>query len=180
MRALRMLGLLTVLATLAFRWPDSPQGVVFRDDFNGENDGRYELNYTGFAQWRVERGSVDLIGTAPFDDFLPREHGMGVDLDGTTKAAGRLVTRRALRLRPGRYTLSFDLAGCPRPSAPNRVRVSLGGLFARTFTLAQYAPVKTYTFHLRVTHTTSARLAFDHAGGDNYGILLDNVELRRD
>jgi hypothetical protein len=78
-----------------------PPAVLLADDFNAENDGFYKLNYTGFAHWEVTEGTVDLIGTSPFDDFLPREYGLHVDLDGSTNNAGRLQSRSTFALTRG-------------------------------------------------------------------------------
>ena len=62
--------------------------VLLVENFNEENGGTYALNYTDFDQWTVSQGTVDLIGTPPFDDFLPTTQGLYVDLDGTSNAAG--------------------------------------------------------------------------------------------
>jgi hypothetical protein len=67
----------------------------------------------------------------------------------------------------------------PRETPPNTILVSLGDAFQETITLNSYAPVSTYTRTIHVTAPTSAKLIFDHAGGDNHGLLLDNVGLER-
>lgn len=156
----------------------APQ-LVFEDGFDAENQGLAADNYISFARWDVIAGSVDLVGAPPYDDFLPPGNGIGVDLDGTSRSAGTLRTKETFTLVPGTYQLSFQLAGCPRPSDPNTVVVSLGSLFEEEFTLAQYAPLTTYSFTIQVTSTTPAQLVFKHLGGDDYGILLDNVRLDR-
>src|SRR5688500_2879653 len=85
--------------------PSAGPRVLLEEDFEGENDNRYKLNYTDFARWEVVAGTVDLVGTPPFDDFLSREQGMYVDLDGSAKAAGTLRTRERFQLAPGLYRL---------------------------------------------------------------------------
>lgn len=155
-----------------------PQALLI-DDFDSENGGRSTDNYTGFANWEVVAGSVDLVGTGIYDDFLPPENGLGVDLDGTTRQAGTLRSRTAFELMPGDYVLSFQLAGSPRISDPNTVVISLGAVYRESFTLAQLEPLRTITRSVSVPAHTSARLEFAHQGGDNYGILLDNVTLYR-
>jgi hypothetical protein len=153
--------------------------VLLAEDFNQEHGGSFALNYTGFARWTVASGSVDLVGTYPYD-FLPTTQGLYVDLDGTTQAAGTLETRETLALPPGLYELRFKLAGTPRESQPpNTVVVSLGTLFQESFTLASFAPLQAYVRTITVNRITSARLRFQHQGGDDYGLLLDDVELRR-
>lgn len=154
--------------------------VLLREDFEGENDQRHRLNYTGFAQWDVVEGTVDLVGTPPFDDFLPTSQGMYVDLDGTSKAAGLLRSKARLSLRPGTYQLEFRMAGSPRPNQPpNTVIVSLGDLFREQITLRSYAPLRPYVRTIRVRARTSAQLAFQHLGGDDYGNFIDDIRLER-
>ncbi len=157
-----------------------PPAVLLAEDFNQENDVRYRLNYTRFAQWTVADGTVDLVGTPPFDDFLPASQGMYVDLDGSTHDAGTLESRTVFDLRRGRYQLTFKLAGTPRPAQPaNTVIVSLGDAYRETITLESYAPLQTFTKVIRVRRDTRGTLRFQHLGGDNYGIFVDDIELRR-
>lgn len=154
--------------------------VLLEEDFEGENDNRYALNFTDFARWEVVRGSVDLVGKPPFDDFLPREQGMYVDLDGTTKQAGTLRSRERFALRPGEYRLSISLSGSPRPNQPpNTVIVTVGDAYRETFTLSSYAPLQRYTRTFRVRSATHAHLALEHLGGDDYGIFVDDIRLER-
>lgn len=154
--------------------------VLLQEDFEGENDNRYELNYTDFEQWQVVKGSVDLVGTPPFDDFLPQTQGMYVDLDGTTNAAGTLRTRAPFALYPGRYRLTFKMAGTPRPNQPdNTMTVSVGDAFEETITLSSYAPLQTFTAEFRVRSRTEAYLQFEHMGGDDYGNFIDDIVLER-
>ncbi|HEX8393384.1 MAG TPA: hypothetical protein VF665_13655 [Longimicrobium sp.] len=159
--------------------PSIPQ-VLLEENFDGEGDGVYQLNYTRFRQWRVTRGSVDLVGTPPFDDFLATEQGLYVDLDGTTEAAGTLESRESFELAPGRYELRILMAGCPRPQQPsNTVIVSLGNVFQETITLPSYAPLQPYRRQITVRRATRGPLRFEHLGGDNYGIFVDDIQLRR-
>jgi hypothetical protein len=154
--------------------------VLLAEDFNQEHGGSFALNYNGFTRWTVASGSVDLVGTPPYDDFLPHAQGLYVDLDGTTQAAGTLETRETFALPPGIYELRFKLAGTPRDNQPpNTVVVSLGTQFQESFTLASYAPLQAYVRTITVTGITSGKLRFQHQGGDDYGLFLDDVELRR-
>jgi hypothetical protein len=157
-----------------------PREVLLAEDFNGENDGRYQLNYAAFAQWDVTDGTVDLVGTAPFDDFLPKTQGLYVDLDGSAKSAGTLRSRTRFDLTPGTYRLEFMMAGTPRPDQPpNTVIVSVGSAFRETITLQSYAPLKPYIRTFRVRSRESANLAFEHLGGDDYGNFIDDIRLVR-
>jgi len=162
--------------------PDKDQVVglpgvdILADNFNLENEGRGQLNYSDFANWDVTRGSVDLIGH-DFHDFF-KGHGLYLDLDGTTGNAGRLESKTRFRLDSGDYQLEFDLAGNPK-SGPNTVTVSLGNLYSEDFTLEANEEFGTIARTIRVPTTTSAKLIFDHSGGDNEGLILDNVKLTK-
>jgi hypothetical protein len=152
--------------------------VVFRDDFNAENGMVSRADYRGFRQWEVVSGSADLIGTYPFDP-LPPGRGMYVDLDGATNRGATLRTRRALALEPGEYLLSFRLGGSQRISDPNTVHVSVAGVYRESFTMANYAPIRRVVRRIRVHRPVAARIEFTQDGGDNFGLLLDDVELVR-
>jgi hypothetical protein len=152
--------------------------VLFRDDFNAENAMVSRANYDRFAQWEVSSGAADLIGTYPFEP-LPPGHGMYVDLDGASNAAATFRTRRALALEPGEYVLSFSLGGSQRISEPNTVHVSLGSVYRESFTMTSSMPLRRFVRRIHVLAPTSARIQFAHDGGDNFGLLLDDVELVR-
>ncbi len=177
----RPAALLLALASCACS-PASPspptEGVVFRDDFDAENRGAARADYRAFARWEVAEGSVDLLGTYPYD-YLPPGSGLYVDLDGSHSRAGILRTRQALALEPGTYELSFRLGGAQRRSAPNGVVVTLGTLYRERFVVEAFAPLRTHRRLVRVARGDTARLQFAHEGGDDHGMYLDRVELRR-
>jgi hypothetical protein len=67
---------IAIVAMLALGHSASAETVLLQEDFNAENDGNVQTNYTGFTQFNVTVGSVDLIGA--FDlmdpglaDFFP-------------------------------------------------------------------------------------------------------------
>jgi hypothetical protein len=133
------------------------------------------LNFAGFRDFDVTRGTVDLIGNGFFATFPG--HGFVVDLDGSTSSAGKLESKTTFNLQPGDYQLSFDLAG-PSQTSPNTVAVSLGNVFSETFSRNINDPFLTFTRTIHVASATSGKLIFDHSGpGDNFGLLLDNVKL---
>lgn len=148
--------------------------VVFEDTFNTENAGAAALNYAGFTQWTVSDGTVDLIGNGVFD-YYPG-NGLYIDLDGSTSDAG-VLTSTSISLIPGDYTLEFDLGGRPDEFEPNTVRVSLGGFIDQTLTRTFADPLATVTIPFTVGSAASASIVFSHAGGDNFGLLLDDVRL---
>ncbi len=140
------------------------------------------LNKPALAQFTISNGTVDIIGPGLFD-YLPG-NGNYVDLDGSSSAAGRM-TSIALSLIAGfEYTFSFEIAGSQRGDT----NTTLAGidadndgtldLVADTITLASNAPLslKSYTF-IPLVNYADARIVFDHEGGDNLGLFLDDVNL---
>ena len=155
----------------------SHAGIIFADNFDGENGGNGVLNYNGFSNWLVTNGTVDLIGNG-FFDFQPG-NGLYVDMDGSTGDAGQLLSTAPITLGPGDYTLSFDLAGNHRNGAPEEVtvQVNMGSLFSEVFSLGRDDPFTTFTRSVSVASATSVSLSFEGAGGDNIGMLLDDISI---
>lgn len=151
--------------------------VIFSDSFDGENSGAGVLNYTGFANWTVTEGTVDLIGNG-FFDFQPG-FGLYVDMDGSTGNAGTMMST-ALTFESGvAYTLTFDMAGNWRNGATESVAASIGltgNLLSETISLEQTVPFTTYSFSF-VGDGSTQSLYFTGSGGDNIGMLLDNVSI---
>ena len=103
------LGTLVLLIT--FLLPQTSRAIlIFSDNFDTET---LALNYTGFSQWTVSDGTVDLIGQGGGFDFLPG-NGRYVDLDGSSGNAG-IMRSSSLSLTAGvEYTLTISLAGSQR------------------------------------------------------------------
>ncbi len=73
-----MKRLILALTLVVGAWPATSQAApLFFDDFNSENGGAGQLNYTGFQKWDVlPGGGVDLIplpagGNGPYDFLRP-------------------------------------------------------------------------------------------------------------
>jgi hypothetical protein len=142
------------------------------DNFNTENLGVGQLNYTGFANWNVlGGGTVDLVGSPGFFEFYPG-NGLYVDLDGTSGNAGTFTTKSLFD--PGQYQLSFKLGGSARGTSES-VTVSFG-TFTELFTRASSDPLNTVT--RLVTLSSPGALSFKNAGGDNIGAILDDVNVK--
>jgi uncharacterized delta-60 repeat protein len=170
----------------------SPSGgspiVLLADNFNAENGGTGKSAYpaTSLANWNITRGTVDIIGT----DFSGREYisgrGSYLDLDGNTFNAGKIESKNTFSFAADEeITLKFFLAGSQRsallPAGQDNdsVTVSLGNLFNETFTRSGSSPFEQITRTFKVNTATNAKLIFDHAGSDNIGLLLDDVELSK-
>ena len=150
---------------------------VFSDNFDGENGNTTVLNYTGFANFTVTDGTVDLIGTpSGYSIVCAGGAGACVDLDGTTGNPGAL-TSSAIDFAAGDYTLTFDLSGNQRTQSTDTVTVSLGSLLNETISLAGFDPFQTFSFNFSVVAPTTASLIFQNDGSDNIGAILDNVAI---
>jgi DNA-binding beta-propeller fold protein YncE len=148
--------------------------VLLEDNFNSENGGAGILNYVSFANWDVIGGTVDILGNGFYD--VEQSNGLYVDLDGSTNDAGILESKTEFKLEPGDYILEFDLGNYHSDNV-NTVKVQLGDVFVETFTMESGSPFTHITKNIHVPGYTSAKLSFDHSGGDNFGIYLDNVKL---
>lgn len=166
---------------LADRLTAAPVDLI-NDNFNSEaaGPGTTTGNYNSFQNFSVTRGSVDLINNSAGwgNNVGIFGHGLFVDLDGSTNSAGKMESQ-VLTLAPGTYTLTFDLAGSQRNdhSPTDTVTVSLGGLFSQAITLPYDAPFGNNSFTITTGSTSTGSLVFDASGGDNQGLLLDNVHL---
>lgn len=174
--------LLTVIAVLALNLAGTNLSQaafvdLINDNFNAENGGVGQYNYSGFANFNVTRPSVDLLPRNANEWQIPG-HGLFVDLDGSSQSGGKMESK-VNALAAGTYQLSFDLAGSQRPdfNLTDTVTVSLGGLFSTTITLPFNTPFTTFNFVINAANASVGTLAFDQAGADNQGLLLDNVRL---
>jgi hypothetical protein len=153
---------------------------IFYDDFNSENNGQELLNYTGFENWTVSEGTVDLIGSGSWPWFY-NTNGLYVDLDGSSRDAGVMTT--TLSLEAGAYKLYFDLAGNQRNKASEKTEmvVSTNGqgstLVSGNYTLSMNDPFQTYMQQFTITQDMDVQISFGAEGGDNIGMLLDNVRV---
>lgn len=173
----RMIGLASALVFTV----SANAGVIFEDNFDSEvpdvlvQTGS-DTNYTSFTNWTVTNGTVDLVANNDWGLKCAGNTGKCVDLDGSTSNAG-VFTSTSLSLAVGTYELSFDISGNQRNRASDDLTVSLGGFFNQDFTLASNVPWQTVSHVLSVTNASSSSFIFNHQGGDNIGIMLDNVSL---
>ena len=149
-------------------------GHIFFDDFD---DYTGSIPWEGEGNWIVTEASVDLIGEGTSWDLLPG-NGLYLDMDGSTNNAGTIESI-GIELAPGDYVLSYDVAGNHRNCGDDSMYVLVGGgsLVNTTTTMGQDAPLTTVSIPFTVDDTTTATISFDGIGGDDEGLLLDNVGL---
>ena len=149
--------------------------VIFTDNFDSEIGNA--LNYNSFTNWDVFDGTVDLVAQGEYRISCFGSVGKCVDLDGSALDAARFVTKQSFNLKPGIYELGFAISGNQRGDVVDTVTVSLGTIYSEVFTKSSGDPFEPVTRTIRVTAPVSVPITFDHAGGDNFGIILDNVSL---
>lgn len=172
MRPLLAATALALLATTA-----SAQ-TLFEDNFDGNPTG---LNLTP-AGWTVSSGSVDTVGPGTFGDVCAPNGGACIDMDGTTSDAGRLQSEASFALLRGvRYNLTFNyIWNSHNQQNPNTMTFGVGN-FREIMTIDETRPsapqpYRTWTLSFDGDGSTGA-IFFDHQGGDEGGIVIDNVRL---
>lgn len=177
-------------------------GTLFLDGFDGENGGLFQLNYDAFAQWALDDPSVDLVGNGKYDWWPTHPDGgpagLYVDMDGSGLGPGKIVTA-PFALGAGEYTLSFLLAGCAwdpevyghepldqvtleviadpiAPASPGQGMVLAWELYSLPWDQGWTE----YGVPLNVPQAMMVTVSFEgwsKQGGDNLGMLLDDVQL---
>ncbi len=151
---------------------------------------RDQLDYSGFRNWDVIKGFVDLIGI----DLYPLQsgHGLYLDMVGTdqsnspidVEAVGAIQSKQLFTFGPGRYRITFDIAGNLRfDKGEMSMRVTVGSLLDKTIVVSDWKQQFTrYTYDFSVPVSTAARIVFDHQplpprAVKTVGLLLDNIRL---
>ena len=163
-----------VFCMLSLCTGSSRAALIFSDDFNSYTAG---IPWPGEGNWTVSDGSVDLIGVGTSWDLLPG-NGLYVDTDGSTGDAGKIESI-GIAMAPGDYVLSYDIAGNQRNGGSDSVNIQVGGGSLANYitTAADTVPFTTVSIPFTVATATTATISFEGVGGDNVGLLLDNVRL---
>lgn len=174
-----MTRLITVVALALSLLPATGQAAtIFFEDFDAENGGIAALDYGAFANFGVSDGTVDLIGNG-VNDLLPG-NGLYVDLDGSTNDAG-VLTSTPLALGAGAYSLFFDIAGTQRREIDTALIEVFGGLspnyVSLQLTLGADFPFTWFSLSFNLAAADTVQIRFSNNGGDNVGLLVDNVGL---
>lgn len=155
-----------------------PETILFVDDFDDENGGEGESNWTSFRNFDVLDGCVDLHGNGYYD--VQPGNGLYVDMDGSCWEAGTIETKEAFEFLPDEeYLFEVWLAGNNREQVSDTMDVTLGSVYSEQFILESDDEFELYTRELSVSEPTEAKLKFDHYGGDKQGILIDLIRIRR-
>lgn len=156
--------------------------VMFSDDFENVTTGGSILNWNGGANWNVYAGTVDLVRSGEYGITCSGGSAYCVDMDGSTRQAGDLVSVNVGPLAAGTYELSYDLSGNQRSAGFTDTVVAYVefGIANWSQSLAYTAGWQTFTRIFTLDSLTDpVYLRFAATGGDNIGMLLDNVRLTR-
>jgi hypothetical protein len=140
--------------------------IIFSDNFES-NPTRLNLAPTG---WTVQNGTVDIVTGGFCLDGSSR----CIDLDGSTGNAGDL-SHGFSAVSGATYTLAYQLGG-NRRGGSDTVTVQLDGV-SQSHTLAALDPLQIFTLSFVASSTGPETFVFSNAGGDNVGLILDNVVL---
>jgi PEP-CTERM motif len=143
--------------------------VVLSDNFNGENAGASQLNYTGFTNFNVggpAGSTVDIIHNGDFGLTCAGNMGSCVDLDGSSGVAGSLTSLQSFAFSAGDFIrLSYDLSGNQRSGADDWFS---GFSFAGTTSLINFGYNYFGTDVASGNYTTTGILA------QTFGLSLSN------
>ncbi len=159
--------------------PNAGAAVIFFDDFESEVN---ELN-ASLNNWTVSDGTVDVVGAGgPFAGLClgSPTPGRCVDMDGSSGNAGMITSNSAFNFVPGNYLFAFWAAGNQRDAPSDTMTVVIDGLVNGAVNFPSTASWQQIGFAFSVAAPTTASIVFNHAGGDNIGILIDNVRLESD
>jgi PEP-CTERM motif len=179
---LKSLALLAVLAAAS----PAQAAILYSDDFDSYVPVTSALNFTGFAApLTVAGGSVDVVKSGEYGISCVGGSGGCVDLDGTTLQGGTLSW--TFSLSAGSYGFSFDISGNQRGLADDEALFEITAddpfqcLGCASFTSGTvFAGDPFFTagpFDFQLFAATSVTITLRDLGGDNSGVIIDNVLL---
>ncbi len=163
--------------------------LLFEDNFDADAlaNGTV-INVPELLQWTIDQGSVDLLVSGDFDVTCFGGAGGCVDLDGTTRDAGRMISREIFSIVAGSsYHLFAGHSGTGR--------VGIGGTIEEFIVQLVDAVTLVAIEESRITDIApdqgfvdgeivftpgasfNARIALVGVGGDNFGPIIDNVKF---
>lgn len=171
--------LLSALALGATGTLPAQASVIFQDTFDTDAT-RSILNYNSFANWTVSGGTVDYLRSGGYDISCMGNTGGCVDLDGSTRDAGRMTSRTSFDFLAGVvYTFEIMASGNQRNTALDGLIMGVTAGGSQTFTgIAGNMPYAPLTYSFSFANNTRSSIFLEGLGGDNIGIVIDNVALR--
>jgi hypothetical protein len=173
-----------VALTAALAGAPAHAGILFQDNFDADNTSS-ALNFNSLRNWTVSDGTIDYIRSGGFGISCVGGTGGCLDMDGSTSNAGRITSNQSFTFTPGvNYFIDVALSGNQRGGGSDSVVfgiVDTNNVEIQTIIgpLSAGAPFATFGATL-AAQPGSWRLFVEGVGGDNVGLILDNVVLRDD
>jgi hypothetical protein len=163
--------LLSLPLALALVTSAAPAAILLSEGFGSPAASVLD---SAIPNWTVSNGTVDLIKSGDFGITCRGASGGCIDLDGTSSNAGDLTSQTFNLLAGVTYQASYYLSGNQRGSAADTVNVSFGTA-NQSHTLASSVAFTQFVLSFTPLVNTSTQLVFSHVGGDNFGLILDDV-----
>lgn len=166
---------LLALSTISFA-PISYAATItsLNDGFENETPTSSQTNFSSFQNWDVSPGTVDLIKNGNQWGITCNSGSWCVDLDGSSRAAGTMTTKETFAA--GTYNISFAISENQRNASTDTVNFGFGTLDNFEFvTLSSGAGWQ--TINTIMTISENQKFVFQHLGGDNIGLILDDVAI---
>lgn len=161
---------------LALACTTAQAALIFEDNFDAETP---TLNYTGFSNWTVDGGTVDVVANNTFSINCA---GNCVDLDGSTNDAGRMISSQVFNVAGGDFNVDIQASGNQRNGATDMFElqildsVSLATLFSVSTSLAGNAAFQLVDTGM-LNGIGNFRVGLLGFGTDNIGIVVDNFRV---
>lgn len=154
-----------------------------------------QLNYTGFINWDVTAGRVDLIGNGLWDAQAGTGHALYVDLQGTGDGnipspgedfgLGQLTSKVEYDFAAGKdYSFSIDVGGSAAGLGTWTIQITVGDqVFAPITIVNAAAPFATHVFDWTQSGDFTGPIIIEQTvqtGHHNVGTLIDNILLRNE
>lgn len=149
--------------------------MMIFDEF--ETDHATSVLNAGLTHWSVSGGTVDYIRSGDYG--IQCLGGGCVDMDGSTGDAGRITSLDSFAFTSGsQYRLDFDYSGNQRTSAFDEMVFGYGTTQLGSVGAPGAAGFQHYTLFFTAAADETASFYFEGIGGDNIGLILDNVWLQ--
>ena len=174
----------TMIASLSTLAIPASAGVLFEDDFDTDNPISV-LNFDALINWTVSEGTIDYLRSGDFGISCLGGAGGCLDMGGSSSDAGRITTKSVFTFDPGvAYAIDVTISGNQLGGASDSITVGLIDDVTSTMVTAFFpplpasAPFGTCTADFGTLSPGTWRLFVEGAGGDNVGIILDDLVLR--
>ncbi len=156
--------------------------TLFYDDFEDDATDSV-LNFISLQNWDVSDGTIDYIKEP---DYGITCLGDGcLDMDGSTGNAGRITSKQQFSMLPYvDYYISAQVSGNQRRNESDGITLGFWNLDENKdlgyFTISGIAfdsPFSTASYGLMFSKSYNIKLYIEGIGGDNVGVILDNVSF---